>query len=149
MAHARVREPPGAVCLSPLAPIPCRSDVIQLARVPWEPILVVPHLSGVRPGETENEKVLSLDELLAKSEQVDQGLIQRRRQRDEQVVTARDDWALVEVGVNGHGDVVEVAINAALVRQVEPLDLAEAVLQAARAAQRQARGNPKTTRRDT
>jgi DNA-binding protein YbaB len=93
----------------------------------------------------ENENVLSLDELLARSERVDQGLIQRRRQRDEQVVTARDDWALVEVGVNGHGDVVEVAINAALVRQVEPLDLAEAVLQAASAAQRQARGNWRNT----
>lgn len=123
--------------------------MIQVALVPWEPILVEAHLSGVRPGEMENENVLSLDELLARAERVDQDLIQRRRQRDEHVITARDDWALVEVGVNGHGDVVEVAINAALVRQVEPLDLAEAVLQAASAAQRQARGNSKTHRRDT
>ncbi|NIH85959.1 YbaB/EbfC family nucleoid-associated protein [Amycolatopsis granulosa] len=63
----------------------------------------------------------------------------RRRQAAQQVTTAQDDWGLVEVGVSPSGEVIEVAVNSALFEQVQPMDLAEAMLQAARAAQRRAR----------
>jgi DNA-binding protein YbaB len=66
------------------------------------------------------------------------GQLARRRQREQRITVAQDDWGLVEVGVTTTGELVEVAINTALVAQVEPADLAEAMLQAARAAQRRA-----------
>jgi DNA-binding protein YbaB len=62
----------------------------------------------------------------------------RRRQREQRITVAQDDWGLVEVGVTRTGEIVEVAINTALVGKVEPADLAEAMLQAARAAQHRA-----------
>lgn len=62
----------------------------------------------------------------------------RRRQREQRITVAQDDWGLVEVGVTRTGEIVEVAINTALVDKVEPADLAEAMLQAARAAQHRA-----------
>lgn len=62
----------------------------------------------------------------------------RRRQREQRITVAQDDWGLVEVGVNRTGEIVEVAINTALVPKVDPVDLAEAMLQAARAAQHRA-----------
>jgi DNA-binding protein YbaB len=86
----------------------------------------------------DSEKVPSLDEMTARSEAVEQRVIARRRQRAQQITTAQDDWGLVEVGVSGSGAVVEVAINSALIGKVEPVNLAEAMLQAARAAQRRA-----------
>lgn len=62
----------------------------------------------------------------------------RRRQREQRITVAQDDWGLVEVGVTRTGEIVEVAINTALAPKVEPADLAEAMLQAARAAQHRA-----------
>ncbi|KAA2254093.1 hypothetical protein F0L68_31270 [Solihabitans fulvus] len=79
----------------------------------------------------------SLDELAATSERANRGLLHQRRQLDEQVIVARDDWCLVEVGVNGHGEIVEVSVNERLLGQVTAQDLAQSVLQAARAAQQQ------------
>ncbi|GAA3810757.1 MULTISPECIES: YbaB/EbfC family nucleoid-associated protein [Amycolatopsis] len=78
-------------------------------------------------------------ELTTQSEAVEERQAARRRQAAQQVVTAQDDWGLVEVGVAGNGEVLEVAINSALFEHVKPSDLAEAMLQAARAAQRRAR----------
>lgn len=80
-----------------------------------------------------------LRNLLDKAERVDQGLLRTHRRLDTQVHTARDDWGMVEIAVNGHGDVLEVALDPSLVEHAEPIDLAEAVLEAARAAQQQAR----------
>ncbi|WP_236789924.1 hypothetical protein [Amycolatopsis sp. GM8] len=62
----------------------------------------------------------------------------RRRQREPRITVAEDDWGLVEVGVTRTGEIVEVAINTALATEVELTDLAEAMLQAARAAQHRA-----------
>ncbi|NKQ54962.1 hypothetical protein HFP15_18935 [Amycolatopsis sp. K13G38] len=62
----------------------------------------------------------------------------RRRQHEQRITVAQDDWGLVEVGVTRGGELVEVAINTALVDHVRPVDLAEAMLQAARAAQHRA-----------
>ncbi|GHE98875.1 hypothetical protein GCM10017786_34830 [Amycolatopsis deserti] len=78
-------------------------------------------------------------ELTTKSEAVDERPVARRRQAAQQVTTAQDDWGLVEVGVAADGEILEVAINSALFDHVKPMDLAEAMLQAARAAQRRAR----------
>jgi DNA-binding protein YbaB len=93
----------------------------------------------------------SLDSLYAKAELVEQRLLRQRRQLSEQILTARDEWGLVEVRVNGHGEVVEVAVDAALAPHVEPIDLAESMLEAARAAQQQAtavrRGGADPTRK--
>ena len=61
------------------------------------------------------------------------------KQAESLTVRAQDDAALVEVGVNGLGEVVEVAVNPQDVRHAEPIALAEAMLQAARAAQQQAK----------
>lgn len=80
-----------------------------------------------------------LSALLARAEQVQQKLTDRRRQAEDVTIRAQDDGALVEVGVNGLGEVVEVAVNPQDVRHAEPMALAEAMLQAARAAQRRAR----------
>jgi DNA-binding protein YbaB len=87
----------------------------------------------------DNDETSLPGELGVRSEAVDQRPLARRRQRAEGTVVAQDDWGLIEVGVTGHGEVVEVAINTALVDKVETVELAEAVLQAARAAQRRAR----------
>ncbi|GAB3584157.1 hypothetical protein GCM10027445_59900 [Amycolatopsis endophytica] len=78
-------------------------------------------------------------DLTTQSEAVQERQVARRRQAAQQVTTAQDDWGLVEVGVAAGGEVVEVAINTALFEQVKPSDLAEAMLQAARAAQRRAK----------
>ena len=78
----------------------------------------------------------SLDEMLSRARQKAK---ERRERLDQQLTTARDDWDLVEVGVNGHGEVVEVAINTTLARRVNSSQLAEAVLQAARQAQSDAK----------
>ncbi|MDQ0377817.1 YbaB/EbfC family nucleoid-associated protein [Amycolatopsis thermophila] len=78
-------------------------------------------------------------ELTKKSEGVGERPVARQRQAAQQVTTAQDDWGLVEVGVSASGEVLEVAINAALFEHVKPSDLAEAMLQAARAAQRRAK----------
>ena len=77
-------------------------------------------------------------ELTKQSEAVEERPVARRRQAAQQVTTAQDDWGLVEVGVSVSGEILEVAINSALFEQVKPMDLAEAMLQAARAAQRRA-----------
>jgi DNA-binding protein YbaB len=82
----------------------------------------------------------ALDDMIA---QAQQAVHARRAKLDQRLITARDDWELVEVGVNGHGDVVEVAVNTALARRASPSQLAEAVLQAARAAQDQAKSERK------
>jgi DNA-binding protein YbaB len=76
---------------------------------------------------------------MAQSERVEQGLLAERRKREQRVITAQDDWGLVEVGVNGDGEVVEVAINTALLDKVGPTELAEAMLEAARAAQQRSK----------
>lgn len=78
-------------------------------------------------------------ELTTQSEAVEDHRAARRRQAAQQVTAAQDDWGLVEVGVSASGEVLEVAINTALFEQSKPADLAEAMLQAARAAQRRAR----------
>lgn len=84
-------------------------------------------------------KLPSLEDMLAQSEQVEQKLLAERRKLARQLITAQDDAGLVEVGVNGHGDVVEVAINTALAGEVELGELAEAMLHAANAAQQRAK----------
>lgn len=81
----------------------------------------------------------ALEALLARAEQAQQQVLDRHRQAEGVRVRAQDDSALVEVGVNGLGEVVEVAVNPQEVGHAEPIALAEAMLQAARAAQRQAR----------
>jgi DNA-binding protein YbaB len=80
-----------------------------------------------------------LSALLARAEQAQQKLVDRRRQAEDVTIRAQDDGALIEVGVNGLGEVVEVAVNPLDVRHAEPIALAEAMLQAARSAQRRAR----------
>ncbi|MEY7972877.1 YbaB/EbfC family nucleoid-associated protein [Saccharomonospora xinjiangensis] len=80
----------------------------------------------------------SLDDLLAQSDQVDRRLLAHRRQAADQRVKAQDDWGLAEVVVDSRGRVLEVAINADLAARTNLADLAEAVLQAARAAQSRA-----------
>ncbi|HKN55556.1 MAG TPA: YbaB/EbfC family nucleoid-associated protein [Amycolatopsis sp.] len=77
----------------------------------------------------------SLEALLAQSEQVEQRVLADKRQLAGQVIHAQDDWGLVEIGVSGTGRIVEVAINTARYGDAQPAELAEAVLQAARAAQ--------------
>ncbi|SHE51560.1 YbaB/EbfC family nucleoid-associated protein [Streptoalloteichus hindustanus] len=77
--------------------------------------------------------------LRAKVDQVDNGLFALRGDLADRVVTARDDGDLVEIGVSSTGEVVEVAVNAALVGHVAPAALADAVLRAARRAQQEAR----------
>jgi DNA-binding protein YbaB len=54
---------------------------------------------------------------------------------DEQVIRARDDGNLVEIGVDPAGRVVEVALNAEGVARASVQVLADAVLRAAAAAQ--------------
>ncbi|HVV23758.1 MAG TPA: YbaB/EbfC family nucleoid-associated protein [Pseudonocardiaceae bacterium] len=81
----------------------------------------------------------SLEAVLARAERVQQEVRDRRRQAESQVLRAHDDGLLVEVGVNGLGEVVEVAVNRAEVGRVDPLVLAQAMLTAARAAQQLAR----------
>lgn len=88
----------------------------------------------------DNEET-SLAALLARAEKVQQQMAERRKQGEHVTIRAQDDAALVEVGVNGLGEVVEVAVNPLDVRQAEPIALAEAMLQAARAAQQQAKNN--------
>jgi hypothetical protein len=66
---------------------------------------------------------------------VEQQIKAMREQASLQTYTAQDDWALIEVTVNGVGLVTEVAVNADLLRQAQPIDLAEAILQAAQKAQ--------------
>lgn len=80
----------------------------------------------------------SLDDLLAQSDRVDRRLLAQRRQADQQRVKAQDDWGLVEVTVDSRGRLQEVAINADLAARTNLTDLAEAMLQAARAAQARA-----------
>ncbi|CAM2847686.1 YbaB/EbfC family nucleoid-associated protein [Saccharomonospora xinjiangensis] len=80
----------------------------------------------------------SLDDLLAQSDQVDRRLLAHRGQAADQRVKAQDDWGLAEVVVDSRGRVLEVAINADLAARTNLADLAEAVLQAARAAQSRA-----------
>ncbi|MCP2259415.1 Conserved DNA-binding protein YbaB [Streptoalloteichus tenebrarius] len=77
--------------------------------------------------------------LRARAARVDDGLFALRHDLADRVVTARDDGDLVEIGVSPSGEVVEVAVNAALVDRVAPAVLADAVLRAARRAQRDAR----------
>ncbi|ACU96153.1 YbaB/EbfC family nucleoid-associated protein [Saccharomonospora viridis] len=87
------------------------------------------------------KKLPSLDDLLAQSERVDRRLLAQRRQNrqnSERRIKAQDDWGLVEVVVDARGRVQEVAINADLAARTNLTDLAEAMLQAARAAQTQA-----------
>ncbi|OQO89356.1 hypothetical protein B1813_20635 [Saccharomonospora piscinae] len=58
--------------------------------------------------------------------------------RPDDGVRAQDDWGLVEVVLDSRGRVREVAINADLADRTNLADLAEAMLQAARAAQARA-----------
>ncbi len=88
---------------------------------------------------SDNEEQSSASALLARAEQAPQQMGEDHKQGDSLTIRAQDDSALVEIGVNGLGEVVEVAVNPQDVRQAEPMALAEAVLQAARAAQQQAR----------
>nr|WP_277680931.1 YbaB/EbfC family nucleoid-associated protein [Saccharomonospora azurea] len=105
-----------------------------------------------RSGMSE-KKLPSIDELLAQSDRVDNRLLADRRQKGgasgtsprkgtsgnaERRVKAQDDWGLVEVTVDARGRVQEVAINADLAARTNLADLAEAMLQAARAAQSRA-----------
>ncbi|KAA2253967.1 hypothetical protein F0L68_31815 [Solihabitans fulvus] len=76
------------------------------------------------------------------AEHADRAPLSRRQRSERQVFRAQDEWALVEVAVDDDGEVVEVAVNAALLEQATATDLAESVLQAARAAQQKARGRP-------
>lgn len=80
-----------------------------------------------------------VEAVLARAEQVQRELLDRRERAERTVIRAHDDASLVEVGVNGLGEVVEVAVNSGEVRHIEPIALAGAMLQAARAAQQQAR----------
>ena len=79
------------------------------------------------------------DELAEQAEAARRAVLARRKAEAERISHGRDDWNLIEVGVDGRGEVVEVAVNGNLIGQVRPGELAEAVLQAARAAQRKAR----------
>jgi DNA-binding protein YbaB len=81
----------------------------------------------------------SLDELAARAERLDQARLALKRDLADRVVFGRDDSGLVEIGVDHTAKVVEVAVNATLVGRVDPKVLANAVLQAASEAQRQAR----------
>jgi DNA-binding protein YbaB len=83
----------------------------------------------------------SLEELMAKSERAGKGLRARRNELGERRHIARDDWGLVEIVTNGHGEIVEAAVNADVLPRAGARELAEAILQAARAAQTRAR-NP-------
>jgi hypothetical protein len=97
------------------------------------------------------KKLPSLDDLLAQSDRVDNRLLADRRQKSgagatgrgrgtnsDRRVKAQDDWGLVEVTVDARGRVQEVGINADLAARTNLADLAEAMLQAARAAQSRA-----------
>lgn len=81
----------------------------------------------------------SLEEMAAKAERLDQARLALKRDLAERVVFGRDAGDLVEVGVDASANVVEVAVNAALVGRVDPAVLANAVLQATTTAQRNAR----------
>jgi hypothetical protein len=85
------------------------------------------------------DELPSLDDLLAQSERMERDLLAMRKDAEAQVVTAQDDWSMVEIAVNGNGDVVEVALNESKARNASMSDLAEAVLAATRAAQQRAR----------
>src|SRR5690606_6581522 len=103
---------------------------------PWEPCVTECRRRGMS-----EKKLPSLDDLLAQSERVDRRLLDRKRQNrqnSERRIKAQDDWGLVEVVVDARGRVQEVAINADLAARTNLTDLAEAMLQAARAAQTQA-----------
>lgn len=83
----------------------------------------------------------SFDQLRAQAEQADRRLLALRRQQEDRTFAAQDDWGVVEVVVNGRGEVVEVAVNDGLTHQVAARDLAESMLQAARAAQQLSRAD--------
>lgn len=85
------------------------------------------------------EELPSLDDLLAQSERMERDLLAMRQDAEKQVVTAQDDWSMVEIGVNGNGEIVEVALNESKTRGAGTADLAEAILAAARAAQQRAK----------
>lgn len=77
----------------------------------------------------------SLDAMREQAERAEKQILAMRQRAAQEVVRAQDEWSLIEVGCNGLGEVVEVAVNAELITQVTPSDLAEAILQATRAAQ--------------
>jgi DNA-binding protein YbaB len=89
----------------------------------------------------------SLEELMAKSERAGKSVRARRQELDARRHTARDDWGLVEIVTNGNGEIVEAAVNADVLPRAGACELAEAILQAARSAQAQARNPERATKR--